>query len=292
MPEGDTLYRVAATLRKALCGRTITRFDTSLDAVGRVDARTPVAGRMVAGVDALGKNLMIVLRKVDDPGDEIPVPESFELEMRRFDLVLHTHLRMTGSWHIYRPGERWQKPANYSRVVLHTDEFIAPCFSAPVVELLTARESTCHPQLTSRGPDAMTDGFDPEQAFSRLRLRADLPIGVAIMDQRAMAGVGNVYKSEVLFLRRISPFTPVKDLDDDALRGIIDESHKLLVLNRNNSARRTNFGLNRSERLWAYGRSGEPCRVCGTAIKMRRQGVDGRSTYFCPACQQVNMDSW
>jgi endonuclease-8 len=287
MPEGDTLYRVAATLKKAMVGRTIIRFDTSLEAVAYVDARTPVAGRVVSGVDALGKHLLIVLRKPDSPGDVITVPPSFGLELYSLDLVLHTHLRMTGSWHVYRHGEIWQKPANYSRVVLYTDEFIFPCFSAPVVELLTAREATRHPQLTSRGPDAMTDDFDPDQARARLRLRAELPIGVAIMDQKAMAGVGNVYKSEVLFIRRVSPFTPVQELSDEVLDGIIAESHKLLVLNRNNTVRRTNFGLAQSERLWAYGRSGSPCRVCGTLIKMRRQGVDGRSTYYCPSCQHV-----
>lgn len=284
MPEGDTLYRIAGTLQKALCGRIVTRFDTALDEIARIDGRTPVAGRMVSGVDALGKHLLIVLRRVDGPGDAIACPESFGLELRALDLVLHTHLRMTGSWHVYRPGEAWQKPAHNAKVVLRTDEFVAPCFSAPVVELLTARESTRHPQLSTRGPDAMTDDFDAARAREGLKLRADLPIGVAIMDQRAMAGVGNVYKSEVLFLRRISPFTPVRDLSDSDLDGLIAESHKLLVLNRTSTMRQTNFSLSR-ERLWVYGRSGSPCLVCGTIVKMRRQGAEGRSTYFCPYCQ-------
>src|SRR6202012_5733376 len=119
----------------------------------------------------------------------------------RTDLVLHTHLRMTGSWHIYRPGERWQKPEKYAKEVLHTDAFIAICFSAPVVELMTARETLRHPQLTKLGPDAIADEFDPMEARRRLRQYAAEPIGVAIMKQSAMAGVGNIYKSEVLFIR-------------------------------------------------------------------------------------------
>ena len=287
MPEGDTLYRIAVTLRKVLVGKTITRFDSTVDIVQRVDARTPVAGRIVTGVDALGKHLLIVLRRTDDPGETITVPQSFGLELCALDLILHSHLRMTGSWHVYRHGESWQKPAHYAKAVLQTDEFVVPCFSAPVVELLTARESTRHPQLSTRGPDAMTDDFDAVDAREGLRRRGPLPIGVAIMDQRAMAGVGNVYKSEVLFIRRISPFRPVAELTDADLVGLVAESHKLLVLNRGNAIRRTKFGLDSADRLWVYGRSGSPCQVCGTTIKMLRQGTEGRSTYYCTTCQMV-----
>jgi len=287
MPEGDTLFRIATTLRKALGGNTLTHFETSVDGAALVNARTPVAGRSVHAVEALGKHLLIVLRRVDSsgPGEPINVPESFGLSLLSLDLILHTHLRMTGSWHIYRPGEPWQKPTHYAKAVLHTEAFIAPCFSAPVVELLTAREATRHPQLMSRGPDAITDEFDPVVAHARLRRRAELPIGVAIMDQRAMSGVGNVYKSEVLFLKRVSPFAPVAQLSDETLAAIIAESHKLLALNQDRGIRRTNFGLSDRDRLWVYGRSGNPCRVCATTIKMLRQGLDGRSTYFCPVCQ-------
>ena len=134
MPEGDTLYRTAETLRKALAGRTVTRFDTSLDTVARVDARTPVVGRTVAAVEALGKHLLIVFRKPDTPGDSVKVPDSFGIELLTLDLVLHTHLRMDGTWHIYRPGEKWKKPLFTMRVAIHTDAFVAPCFNAPTVE--------------------------------------------------------------------------------------------------------------------------------------------------------------
>ena len=194
---------------------------------------------------------------------------------------------MTGSWHIYRPEEAWQKPARLAVVVIRTGDFVAPCFSAPVVELLTEREAKRHPSLASLGPDAITAEFDPADARRRILRRADLPIGVALLDQRAMAGVGNVYKSEVLFLKRVSPFLTVGELGEEVLDALVAESHRLLLLNRENGVRRTSFGLDERRRLWVYGRSGEPCRVCGTPIRMRRQGMDARSTYYCPSCQGV-----
>lgn len=292
MPEGDTLFRIATTLRKALLNRTITRFESQLPEIREIDSRMPVASRVIEAVEARGKHLLIVMRQpgaADDPVTHEPIArrEPINLDLLRTDLVLHTHLRMTGSWHLYRPGEKWQKPANYAKIVIHTEAFEAICFSAPVVELMTARETVRHPQLIKLGPDAIAEEFDPIEARRRLRLFQDQPIGVAIMKQNAMSGVGNVYKSEVLFIRRINPFAPVRDLSDEALDGLIEESRKLLVMNRGRGERQTHFGLQSSEKLWAYGRSGEPCRVCGTRLKLRRQGLEGRTTYYCPQCQGV-----
>ncbi len=275
MPEGDTLFRTAVTLRKALLDRTVTRFDTSVEEVAAVLRRCPMVGRTIRAVEARGKHLLITLAP---PGGEAAEERT---------MVLHTHLRMTGSWHIYRPGEAWQKPERYAKVVIHTAEFVAPCFSAPVVELLTEWQAKRHPSLAGLGPDAMTESFDPEAAFQRLRRYPEVEIGVAVMNQKAMAGVGNVYKSEVLFIRRTSPFLKVRELSDDQLRGLITEAHQLLRLNESCGERQTHFSLRPHERLWAYGRSGEPCRVCGARIRMRRQGLDARSTYYCPHCQST-----
>ena len=288
MPEGDTIYRTAATLRKVLLEKTITRFDTSLLSVEAVVRRSPVAGRRVTAIEPRGKHLLITFALPESAdGEEDPergatVPEA---------LVLHTHMRMTGSWHVYRPGETWQKPAAYAKVVLYTDDFVVPCFSAPVVELLTEWQAKRLPDLVSLGPDAITPEFDEEEAFRRLRSRPELPIGVALLNQRAMAGVGNIFKSEVLFVRRVSPFLRVRELPDETLRSLGSESHRLLQLNRQGGERRTVFGLSERNRLWVYGRSGEPCRVCGTRIQMRRQGIDARSTYFCPDCQASGPDN-
>lgn len=273
MPEGDTIYRTAVTLRRALLGRTIARFETPLEAVAVVAADHAAEGRTVAAVDAQGKHLLI----------RLAAPEGSALA----GLVLHTHLQMTGSWHVYRPGEDWRKPAACVKVALHTEAFVAPCFSAPVVELLTDRQAERHPVLRALGPDAITPEFDAGEALRRLRSGPDAEIGVALMDQRLLAGVGNVYKSEILFIRRVSPFARVRDLDDAALAGLVAEAHRLLRLNRAAGLRRTHGSLRDDARLWAYGRTGEPCRACGTPIRVRRQGFDLRATYFCPACQGV-----
>lgn len=270
--------------------KTITRFDSVLEPVRHVANQRVVVGRTVHAVEARGKHLLILLRKAESAfevgdADTIAVPERLQLELIRSDLVLHTHLRMTGSWHIYRPGEVWQKPVKYARCVLYTDDFVFPCFSAPVVELLTARETARHVQLVELGPDVITDDFDPEAALANLRRYPDVEIGVALMNQRLMAGVGNVFKSEVMFIKRVSPWAKVSELSDENLDALISESNKLLKLNRERGARRTHFSLNDRDLLWVYGRSGKPCRACGTIIRMRRQGLDGRSTYFCPNCQ-------
>jgi len=153
------------------------------------------------------------------------------------------------------------------------------------VELLTAREAVRHPMLTSRGTDAITPEFDPLLAVSQLRRLNDIPIGVALMNQRAMAGVGNVFKSEVMYICRVNPFDSIRTLDDDRLNALVTQSHNLLVLNGTKGSRRTRFSLDNKARLWVYGRSGQPCFTCGTLIKMKRQGLDGRSTYYCPKCQ-------
>jgi endonuclease VIII len=302
MPEGDTIFRAAETLRKALLGKTITRFETTVDAVAAVNAATPVAGRTVSAVTPQGKHLLISfsLPEADDPSSSSSKrpagPDSSRthsvgapLHPSSFsdDLVLHTHLRMTGSWHLYRPGEAWQKPARQAKVMLYTEDFVAPCFNAPVVALMTARQAARAPELTTLGPDAMDADFDPDEAHRRMRRRPEVEIGVALLNQRLMAGVGNVYKSEVLFLKRVSPFLKIEALSDEMLAELIAEAHRLMRLNQDRGSRRTVFGMNNRERLWVYGRSGEPCRVCGTPIRMRRQGMDARSTYFCPNCQEV-----
>ncbi len=197
-------------------------------------------------------------------------------------------MQMNGSWHLYRPGEAWQKPERQARVVLHTEAFIAVCFNAPLIELLTEQQVRRLPSLANLGPDAISDGFAAAAAAARLRQRADDPIGVALLDQRVMAGVGNVFKSEVLFLQRLSPFRTVGECSDAQLDGVIQEAHRLLTANRAGGLRRTVPGRDAHRRLWVYGRGGHPCLVCGVPIRVRRQGTDARSTYYCANCQGVD----
>ena len=187
MPEGDTIWRAAAALREALAGRVITGFRTTSPDISPAAERA-VPGRTVSEVEARGKHLLMTFALADD------------------EVVLHTHMRMNGTWHLYRPGERWRLSPGRARVVIETAEFVAPCFDAPVIELLRARDVARHPALAGLGPDAMTDGFDAEEALARIRAQPEREVGIALLDQRTVAGLGNVLKSETLFLARVSPF--------------------------------------------------------------------------------------
>jgi len=276
MPEGDTLFRTAAGLRPHLVGRVVTAARARVPGP-RVER---VVGATVTAVDAVGKNLLI-----------------------RFGngLELRTHLRMHGTWHRYRPGEPWRRPAGRAVLVLEVPGAVAVCFDAPVVELLERRAEHLHAPLAMLGPDATADGFNRAEALRRLREpdRAALTIAEALLDQGALAGVGNVYKSDVLFIERVDPFAHVADVDDATLGRLVDRARALLLANRERVARVTTgspgkgppaaAGPGRSPpragRLWVYGRAGRPCRRCGTLVRARRHGELPRTTYWCPRCQ-------
>lgn len=264
MPEGDTLKKAAALLG-VMTGQRVTGFESPLPALARNDA----LGATISSVEARGKNLLIW-----------------------FDATraLYTHLRMEGSWHRYLPGTPWRKPARQARVILSTEAWIAVCFNAPVVEWLTAWQVLHHPMLASLGPDLLGDATDLEaliqQCLTRLRIAPERPLGEALLDQRLIAGLGNVYKSELLFIERLDPFQPVANYDDTTLHHLIAVAHKWMRRNLGPGPRQTRWGASR-ERTWVYGRSGELCPVCNATLQMRRQGQLGRSTYYCPVCQQV-----
>jgi endonuclease-8 len=285
VPEGDTIHRAATVLGRALSGRTVTRLDTSDPELAQADRLAPVTGRRVHAVWARGKHLLMLFR--NGSGDPAEQGADRPPQLEEEDLVLHSHMGMTGSWHVYRPGERWRKPARLSRVTLHTDAFVVPCFQPSLVELLSGPAAAGHPRLRALGPDAMDADFDASEARRRLRALAAEPIGVALIDQRVLAGVGNVFKSEILFLERVSPFVPVGSLPDAVLDSLLVRAHELLRLNRRTS-RRTRFKLDGSSPVWVYGRVARPCLACGTPVRMRRQGLAGRSTYYCPRCQATD----
>lgn len=259
MPEGDTIHRVANRLRPALVGQPLVRLDAPR-AIGR---RKPAAGTEVTAVDAVGKHLLI--RFADGT-------------------ILRTHLRMTGSWHLYRTGERWQKPAHLVRALVEVPGWVAVCFAAPVVALehdATGGASIHHlgpdltrPDVTDADLDACLDRMD------RLTEPTD-EIGAVLLDQRIACGVGNVYKSEVLWACGVDPGAPVADLDAGVRRRLLATAAKMLRANAATPGRRTTH----ERGLAVYGRRGEPCRRCGTPVRMRRQGEQARSTYWCPTCQ-------
>lgn len=266
MPEGDTIHRAARTLNDALAGRAVTRFETALAPLARVDDESPIAGRKIERVSAAGKHLII-----DFSGG----------------LHLRTHMRMNGSWHIYRPGERWRRPKREMRVAISTDAYVAVGFSIPVAEFLDDRGIRRQEDLRRMGPDLASPDFDDEEALKRMRARADAEIANVLLNQRVVAGIGNVFKSELLFLAGIDPFKAVHTIEDAELRRLLAISRKMMRYNvdHRRSDRATTGSMDQSKKLWVYGRGGEACRRCGTPIEYRKQGKDARGTYWCPKCQ-------
>jgi endonuclease-8 len=272
MPEGDHIFRAARTLNRALAGHQVVRFESVLPALTRVHDDTPITGRTIESVTAAGKHVLM-----------------------RFSggLVLRTHMRMNGSWHIYRPGETWQRPRRDMRIVVATKEFEAVGFNVPVAEFLKPAEMARHDDLRLMGPDLLGTAFDPDEAIRRFRERPDMDIADALLNQRLVAGAGNIYKSEVLFLCGVSPFAPVRDVSDDSLREILATARKHLQANVTDPkggittyrGYRRGSGRDASERRYVYGRARKPCRKCGTLIRVKAQGPHARLTYWCPTCQ-------
>ncbi len=277
MAEGDTLARIAVGLRPHLAGRIVLAARARLP--GPQVSR--VVGQRIEAVEAVGKNLLI-----------------------RFDngLELRTHLGLHGSWHRYRPGETWRRPASRAVLILEVPGAVAVCFDAPVVELFEARAEAVHHTLGDLGPDLLDPKFDAAEAHRRARApgRSDQAIGEVLLDQRAMAGIGNVYKSEVLFLEKVDPFAPMRSVDDETLDRTIETARRLLHDNARPGAPagrtttldpRTGARLAPS-RLWVYDRAGRPCHRCGTLLRSGPQGAElPRTTYWCTSCQAATSTS-
>ncbi len=258
MPEGDTLRRTAAGLAPHLVGR---RVEAARTRAGGPQVER-VVGATIAAVESVGKNLLI-----------------------RFDngLELRTHLRMGGSWHRYRPGEPWRRPASRARLVLEVPGAVAVCFDAPVIELFETRAATLHPTLARLGPDLLAPDWGADHATEirrRLRdpARADWTISAALLDQRVLAGIGNIWRNEALFREGVDPMALVRDLDDTTLDRLAATARRLLVASVDSPTGRSP--------IWVYRRSGRPCRRCGTLVRSAplRAGIP-RTTYWCPACQ-------
>jgi endonuclease-8 len=273
MPEGDTIYRAARTLHAALAGQIVTRFETGLAQLAHVDREAPIAGRTVERVSAAGKHLLMTLSG---------------------GLVLRTHMRMNGSWHIYRTGERWQRPARDMRIVIATADWVAVAFNVYVAEFVRTEAILRHRPVATLGPDLLGD-FDSARALQRVRAQGDRPVHELLLDQRVIAGIGNVYKSEILFLTGVHPDTPASALDDQRWSAVLDLAQRLLRANVAEGSgqgietyrglRRTTGRMNPGDRLWVYSRGGRPCRRCGTRIASRKDGDAARVTYWCPTCQ-------
>ena len=282
MPEGDTIFRTARTLRRALCGEEITAAETRVPQLRRLGVRRLI-GQTVEDVESRGKHLLMWF-----------APSG---------LALHTHMMLQGSWHTYRPGERWRKPERLAKVVLTTPSATAVCFNAPVVELLARSQVERHAALAALGPDALDPTADLAEARRRLDADLDRPIGVALLDQRVLAGVGNVYRCEVLFLHGVDPWAPVGAVPPATRDDLLATAERLLKANVGPSsaprvttaaargtyapshAYPTAAPAQRGPRHYVYGRARRPCLRCGTPVRLERQGDQARLTYWCPRCQ-------
>ncbi|CAN5657531.1 Fpg/Nei family DNA glycosylase [soil metagenome] len=273
MPEGDTIFKAARTLNRALAGKRVTRFESVFPHLTRVHGDNPITGRTVESVRSSGKHLMMQFSG---------------------DALLRTHMRMNGSWHIYRPGEAWQRPRYAMRVIVGTEDFVAVGFDIPVAEMLTSRDLVRHRELRRLGPDLLEDNFDADEAARRIHARSTEQVADVLLNQRVLAGIGTVYKSEVLFFCSVSPFAPVSALTETEIQLLVTTARKFLRANVTGgmAAMTTYSGFRRTtgrsdphERLWVYGRAGDPCRRCGSPIQIRAQGRDARLTYWCSTCQ-------
>lgn len=255
MPEGDVVFRAAGRLRAALAGATLTRSDFRVPRYATVDLR----GQLVDSVGSYGKHLFI----------------------RTETVSIHTHLKMEGSWRVFHRGQRWTKPRVTARVVLGAGEVEAVGFDLGIVEVLRRAEE--HRAIDHLGPDLLGPDWDPAGAVERLNRDPRLPIGLALLDQRNLAGIGNIYRSEICYLRKVHPARPVAEVDD--LLSLVHEAHRVL----HRAAHQPPW------RPLAYGRDRRPCQRCGTPLRVELLGETApahdrvsrseRGIYFCPVCQ-------
>ena len=276
MPEGDTIFRAARTLNLALGGQIITSFESVLPHLTRVDIDQGVVGRTVEKVEPRGKWMLIHISG---------------------GLILLSHMLMSGSWHIYRHGEKWKRRPIDMRAVVGTDKFLAVAFNVPIAEFHTADSLARRPGFKAVGPSLLAAQIDEDEIIARLQSRPELEVGVALLAQSLLSGIGNVFKSEVCFACGVNPFQQVATLSAEHLRCLVSQARKFMLANVTEFSRdtivtyaplrRTTNRSNPAERLWVYHRTGEPCRKCGTAILSRKQGLEARTSFWCPQCQPL-----
>lgn len=277
MPEGDTIFRTARALGRALAGKPITAFRSNYAMLTRFDDDTPLAGQFVERVEARGKWMLTYFSGGG---------------------ILATHLLMSGAWHIYRRGEPWQVPSRHMRIVIENADYQAVGFHVPVAQMHTAQSLRRDRRIPQPALDVLRGEFDAEAAIGRAMACRNEEIGDVLLHQDVLAGVGNVFKSEICFVNGVSPFCQVSALTRDQVAGLIATSQRLVGANvledspgrmvtYRGRQRRTTHRSDPSESLWVYGRSGAPCRRCGEPVRTRLQGPDARVTFWCGRCQPM-----
>jgi len=277
MPEGDTIFRTARSLGRALGGQAITGFRSTYPNLTRFHDDAPLTGRIVDRVESRGKWLLIHFSG---------------------GATLATHMLMNGSWHIYRHGERWLKPRFDMRIVIENSSYVAVGFRVPVAEMHTPESLARQRRIPTTEIDVLRDDFDAGEVTRRMVAHAGETIADVLLNQSVMAGVGNEFKSEVCFVTGIHPYCKVAALSADQVQAVIAASRKLVganvledssdrIVTYLGRGRRTTHESDPTASLWVYGRAGEPCRRCGERIRRRIQGDDARVTFWCPRCQPM-----
>jgi endonuclease-8 len=258
VPEGDTVWRTAQRLHDALAGRALTVSDFRVPAFATLD----LTGQVVEEAVSRGKHLLV----------------------RTPEVSIHSHLKMEGAWHVYRPETRWRRPAHSARAVLANPEWQAVGFSLGVLEVLD-RDAEAD-ALAYLGPDLLGPDWDLDEAVRRVSSDPGRPVFLALLDQRNLAGFGNEYVNEICFLHGLLPTRPVGEVAD--VRRVVDRGHRLLDLNKARIERAFTGSTRHGEERWVYGREGKPCRRCGTRVLKGALGdtpLTERDTYWCPRCQ-------
>jgi endonuclease-8 len=277
MPEGDTIFRTARSMGRALAGKPVTVFRSTYPLLTRFSDDTPIPGQLVDRVEARGKWLLI---HFSGGG------------------TLLTHMLMSGSWHIYRHGERWQQPRTNMRIVIENSDFVAVGFRVPVAEMHTAQSLARDRRIPNSEIDVLSPVFNAEEAMRRVRGHGSEEIGDVLLHQEVLAGVGNVFKSEICFVTALNPFCRVSALTAEQVQAAIAAAKKLVranvlvdsgdtIVTYGGRQRRTTHESDPSASLWVYGRKGEPCRRCGEPVRRRIQGPDARVTFWCQRCQPM-----
>jgi len=277
MPEGDTIFRTARALGRALLAKPVTAFRSTYPMLTRFNDDTPLIGQTVDSVNSRGKWLLI---RFSGGG------------------TLATHMLMSGSWHIYRHGERWQRPREAMRILLENSDYVAVGFSVPVAKMMRAQELARALRIPPAALDVVSADFDANEVARRMREHDGEEIGDVLLHQEVIAGVGNVFKSEICFVTATNPFCKAADLDSERAALLVATSRRLvkanvledsgdLIVTYGGRQRRTTHESDPSASLWVYGRNGEPCRKCGERIRRRIQGPDARVTFWCRQCQPM-----
>ena len=277
MPEGDTIFRTARALGRALAAKPVTGFRSTYPMLTRFDDDTPLIGQLVDSVESRGKWLLIHFSSGG---------------------TLATHMLMSGSWHIYRPGERWQRPLSNMRILIENSDYVAVGFSVPVAKMLASHQIERTLRIPPTTIDVLSQDFDAADVARRITACGSEEIGDVLLHQGVIAGVGNVFKSEICFVTATNPFCKVAALDAEKIAALIATACRLvkanvledsddLIVTYGGRHRRTTNESDPGASLWVYGRRGEPCRRCAHPIRRRIQGPDARVTFWCPQCQPM-----